>query len=367
MVLRNRDLTRASSELRSGGAPPADTLYDGDAVLKVKDLEVEYRGRDVQTAAVRGIGLTLRAGRIVGMAGESGSGKSASALAIMGLLPPGTRVAGSVQYRGIELLGMTERQLRSYRGRQLAMIFQETGTALNPVIRIGEQLTMAARAHFPGSREELGQRIRDALTDVRLTDHDRVLRSYPHELSGGMCQRVVIAMALSCGSQVLLADEPTTALDVSVQKEILDLIRFLVTDRQLAVLMISHDLAVLAEVCEDLIVMYSGEIVESGPADIVLEAPAHPYTRALLSCLPQLHEAGTLLPELTQAAPAPSDRGCRFRTRCPWRAEACETHPELELLRTADDPRSVRCWRAEEVHAADAVIRNGSAVKGAQA
>jgi peptide/nickel transport system ATP-binding protein len=217
----------------------------------------------------------------------------------MGLLARGAEVQGSIRYRGTDLLVLPERQLRQYRGRHLAMIFQETASALNPVMRVGDQLTMAARAHAEGDRSAVRGRVAAALADVRLLDADRVMASYPHELSGGMCQRVIIAMALSCGSRVLFADEPTTALDVSVQHEILELIRGLVTRRNLAVMLISHDLAVLSEVCNDLAVMYRGRVVETGVARDVLRSPAHPYTRALLDCVPTLHGSRGELQEIT--------------------------------------------------------------------
>lgn len=348
----------APSGTATGDAGPAGY---GQEVLVVDDLGVLFRGRDTQTHAVRGLSLTLAAGRVVGVAGESGSGKSATALAVMGLLPPGTQVTGSVRYRGRELLDLPEPRRRELRGRHIAMVFQETGTALNPVLRVGDQLAMAVRAHAAASKEEVRARLYQALADVRLRDPDRVLRSYPHELSGGMCQRVVLAMALSCGSNVLLADEPTTALDVSVQQEILELVKGLVDERGLAVLMISHDLAVLAELCDDLVVMYKGEVVETGPAGAVLRRPAHPYTDALLRCLPRLGGGTAFLPEMPpQTVVSETDSGCGFRERCSWRVERCETHPELTVLDiadtadtadTADAGRTARCWRTTEVRA----------------
>jgi peptide/nickel transport system ATP-binding protein len=212
-------ITRGRTPARQEAAPAP-----GEEVLRIDRLEVEFGG-PVRTTALRGISLTLDAGRVVGLAGESGCGKTTSALAAMGLLPRGAAVRGSVWYRGTDLLALPEKELRRYRGRHLAMIFQETTTALNPVIRVGEQLMTAARTHARGGKSEARERVIAALADVRLTDSDRVMASYPHELSGGMCQRIIIAMALSCGSRVLFADEPTTALDVSVQEEILELIR----------------------------------------------------------------------------------------------------------------------------------------------
>jgi peptide/nickel transport system ATP-binding protein len=335
---------------RRGGAPlPQSAPRPGDEVLRIDGLEVEFGSGPARTNALRGIDLTLHAGRVLGVAGESGCGKTTSALAVMGLLPRGAAVRGSIRYRGTELLGLPEKELRRYRGRHLAMIFQETTTALNPVIRAGDQLMMAARAHVRGSRADARERVRAALTDVRLADADRVMASYPHELSGGMCQRVIIAMALSCGSAVLFADEPTTALDVSVQEEILGLIRGLVTRRRLAVMMISHDLAVLADVCDDIAVMYRGEIVESGPAPAVLGSPAHPYTRGLLDCLPTLRGRRDTLPELpSDPAGTPAVPGCRFRPRCGWAVDACREPPDLVPV-LAGQPRTSRCWRSTAV------------------
>ncbi len=324
----------------------------GEEMLAIDDLGVQFRRGTLRTDAVRGISLTLRAGRVLGVAGESGSGKTASALAAMGLLPEGTAVSGSIRYRGTELLGMKEKRLRRYRGRHIAMIFQETSTALNPVLRVGQQLTMASEAHFKAGKDEIRERVHSALSDVRLTDTERVMRSYPHELSGGMAQRVVIAMALSCGARVLLADEPTTALDVSVQEEILELIRGLVAKRQIATMLISHDLAVLGELCDDLVVMYQGEVVERGSTASVLRAPSHPYTKALLACLPRLHGEKVLLPEISQREGVhASQAGCRFRARCAWGIDRCAEHPDLETV-VGEGDRMARCWRSAEVMSA---------------
>ena len=319
----------------------------GEEILRIEDLRVEFRSRTVRTKAVRGLDLTLRAGQVVGVAGESGSGKTASALAAMGLLPPGTSVTGSIKYRGSELLGLREKQLRTFRGRHLAMIFQETATALNPVIRVGDQLMMATRAHFSGSKADARQRVAAALADVRLLDTERVTSSYPHELSGGMCQRIIIAMALSCGSNVLFADEPTTALDVSVQEEILELVRSLVEKRRLAVMMISHDLAVLGEICDDLVVMYKGEIVESGRAEALLHEAAHPYTRALLDCLPRLHGERVQLPELRyyESATSAKSGGCHYRARCALASAVCDEAPPLAPV-AGQQGRLARCWKS---------------------
>ena len=352
--------------LRGGGVPggapvetspvPASPVQEGEEVLTVEGLRVVFRRGGVDTEAVRGLSLSLRPGRVLGVAGESGSGKTTAALAAMGLLPAGTLVTGSIKLRGQELVGLPDKQMRAFRGREMAMVFQEAGTALNPVVRVGDQLMTAARANKSGTRSALKAQIESALEEVQLRDHDHVMRSYPDELSGGMCQRVVIAMALSCGSKILLADEPTTALDVSVQHEIIELIGGLVRRDKLAVMMISHDLGVLAEICDELIVMHMGEEVEIGPVGAVLAEPAHPYTKALLDCLPQLHGEKVALPELPQyQETSTSDGGCRFRHRCPLRAEVCETHPDLMAVGDGNHegtPHAARCWRSDLMLAA---------------
>jgi peptide/nickel transport system ATP-binding protein len=340
-----------TSRVRRSPPEPAVTPNVGDELLRIEGLQVEFQAEAGPTYAVRGLDASLRAGKVVGVAGESGSGKTTLALAAMGLLPTGASVAGSIRYGEAELLSLTEKQLRQYRGRHLGMIFQETATALNPVFRVGDQLMMAARAHVDGSRAEIRARVISALADVRLVDAERVMASYPHELSGGQCQRIMIAMALSCGSRVLFADEPTTALDVSVQEEILNLIRDLVSGRRLAVMLISHDLAVLGEICDELIVMYKGEIVETGPADEVLREPSHPYTKALLECLPKLHGDKARLPELPPSDSAgDASGGCRFRNRCAYAIDVCAKAPELAPL-AASPGRRARCWRSEELFA----------------
>jgi oligopeptide/dipeptide ABC transporter ATP-binding protein len=321
----------------------------GGVVLEVTDLRVRFRLPSRSLEAVRGVSFKVSEGEVLGIAGESGSGKSVSVMSVLGLLPPSSEVHGSIKYRGQELVGLTERAFRKMkiRGRKIAMVFQETTTALNPIVPVGSQLRSAARANLSSSGEDVDDRIVSALRDVQLTNVDRVLRSYPHQLSGGMAQRVMLAMALSCGPEVLIADEPTTALDVSVQQEILALIEQIVEKRQLAVIMISHDLAVLNEVCQNLMVMYAGEVLESGPIGQVLSEPRHPYTIGLLDSLPRL---GDRVARYTTISGTISDRGssgeCAFRPRCSLAMPQCQVRPDMEYV--GDEGGAVRCWRHAE-------------------
>lgn len=256
-----------------------------DVLLEVQDLAVTFGGAE---PVVSGVALQLRRGEILGIAGQSGSGKSLTALSALGLLPPGARVQGSIRYRGQELVGMSAKQWAPIRGHGITMIFQETNTALNPVLPVGRQLILAVRSNHECSRAEARERVANVLRDVQLNDVDRVMNSYPHELSGGMSQRVMIAMALACGAEVLLADEPTTALDVTVQREVIDILRRVVDEYGIAAMLISHDLGVLDEVTDRLAVMYLGRVVESGSTAAVLTGPQHPYTQALLACIPRI-------------------------------------------------------------------------------
>jgi ABC-type dipeptide/oligopeptide/nickel transport system ATPase component len=273
-------------------------------VLSIRDLTIDF-GDD--RPAVNGVDIDLRPGKIVGVAGQSGSGKSLTALAAMGLAPPGARVRGSIRFKGTELVGMRERELSTVRGSGMTMVFQETITALNPVVHVGRQLELAVKANVDCGREERRARVVRSLRDVQLHDADRVMSSYPHELSGGMCQRVMIAMALVCGADVLLADEPTTALDVTVQREVIDIIRDVADRRDLAVMLISHDIGVLEEVCDELAVMFHGRIVERGPAPQVVAEPAHPYTAALLNSVPRIGDRTARFVEMPDFAAAQGD------------------------------------------------------------
>lgn len=265
------------------GATPAGVTPD--PVLSISDLTVDF-GHEPR--AVSGVSLELTPGQILGVAGQSGSGKSLTALAAMGLTPANARIGGSIKFRGRELVGMRDKERSVLRGSGMTMIFQETVTALNPVVTIERQMSLAVMANTDCTGDEVRDRVVEALRDVQLRDVDRVLGSYPHELSGGMCQRVMIAMALVCGAEVLFADEPTTALDVTVQREVIEIIRKVADERGLAVMLISHDIGVLEEVSDRLLVMFRGKVVERGGTPDIITSPQHPYTAALLNSIPRI-------------------------------------------------------------------------------
>lgn len=297
-------------------------------MLEVKGLTVTVPGPDGGLPAVRGVDFALGAGGTLALVGESGSGKTLTALALLGLLPPGARASGSVRWRGRELLGLPERERRALRGRRLALVFQEPGTALNPVLRVGEQVAEALRHHHGLGRREAAVRAVALLREVRLPDPAARAREYPHQLSGGMRQRVVLAAALACEPALLIADEPTTALDVTVQAQILDLLADLVRARGMALLLVTHDLALVPALARRIVVLCGGLAVESGETADVLRAPAHPYTRALVAALPEAWPGG----RLPAAAAGPADlrvprAGCPFAPRCPRAAPACRAEP----------------------------------------
>ena len=296
--------------------------------------------------AVDGVSFTLARGEMLGIVGESGSGKSATSLSIMGLLPRrGQVVAGRIELAGTNLVGLSARELQRIRGRRVAMIFQDPMTALNPYLRIGEQLTEGAITHLGLGAGEAERRALELLDRVRVADARARLRSYPHELSGGMRQRVLIAMALLCDPEVLIADEPTTALDVTVQAQILELLSELCRERNVAVVLITHDLGVVASTCDRVLVMYAGRVVELAPARELFERPLHPYTAALLRSLPRLDTPPKRRLETIPGMPPRLDQGpfteCSFAARCGFVHEACRAR-EPELVE-AGDGRVRRC------------------------
>lgn len=259
------------------------------ALLSVQNLNVRFATQTGEVAAVRDVSFSIGGAGTLGLVGESGSGKSATSLAIMRLLPPQTQVGGSIQFAGQELLSLSEASMRRIRGAGISMVFQEPMTALNPVMRVGDQVAEAVLAHTRIPKRQAWQRALDSLREVAIPDPERRARDYPHQLSGGQRQRVMIAMALANNPRMLIADEPTTALDVTIQAQILDLLRDLRQRHKLAVLFISHDLGVISRVADQVAVMYAGEIVEMGSVGQIFSGATHPYTRGLISAIPTLH------------------------------------------------------------------------------
>ena len=328
----------------------------GGALLRVQDLCVDLRARDGTARLVDSVSFTVRAGDVLGMAGESGSGKTLTALSLLRLVPPGRmQVSGQILFEGRDVLRLRREQLRQLRGNEMAMVFQEPMVSLHPSWTIGEQIAETVRTHLPVSREQARKRAVEMLDLVHIPDARRRARQHPHELSGGMLQRVMIAMALSCRPKLLIADEPTTALDVTVQAQLLDLLRELHDELGMAMIVVSHDLSLLATLCERFMVMYGGQVVEDGGVDDVLRAPRHPYTEALLSASIDPAQRGADLATIPGAPPDPHDfpPGCRFGPRCGYVTAGCTQ--ELPQLQVLGADRRVRCLRHEELDLAGSV------------
>ncbi len=313
-----------------------------EPLLSVRDLRVTYVGTGGEVPAVRGVSFDVAEGETLGVAGESGCGKSTIAGAILRLLPEGTRVEGEVLLRGEDVLRMAPERLRAVRWTELAIVFQGALHQLNPVHRVGGQIAEAIEIHFPDlSGEAVDARVGELLEQVGLPA--RRALDYPHQLSGGQRQRVLIALALSCDPHLLIADEPTTALDVMVQAQVLDLLETLQRDRGLSMIFITHDLSTLASVCRRLAVMYAGRVVEEGPSELVFAAPSHPYTRALAAAFPVIGDPAFRLNPSGLPGDPPDPRsvpgGCSFHTRCAVAREECATR-EVELWDAGPDRRA---------------------------
>jgi oligopeptide/dipeptide ABC transporter ATP-binding protein len=315
-------------------------------VLKVDDLRVSFATEDGVVQAVSGVSFELRAGEVLAIVGESGSGKSVTAQTITGLTrAPNARITGSVSYRDRELNGLDDDQLRNVRGEQIAMVFQDPMSSLNPVYRVGDQITEMIRAHRDVSKREAANRAVELLRSVGIPNPERRVRHYPHEFSGGMRQRVMIAMALALEPDVLIADEPTTALDVTVQAQILRLLDQLNRERDLAIILITHDLGVVAEIADRVLVMYAGQIVENATLDETFYDPQHPYTWGLLGSLMRLDQTrGTRLAQIPGQPPSllAPPTGCRFAPRCPHKFDKCGEQPPLEAR--VGGNHLDRCW-----------------------
>ena len=319
-------------------------------LLEVRELRAWFFTDRGIAQAADGVSFDVGEGEAVGIVGESGCGKTVTSLSILGLLPdpPARIIAGSsIRFRGEELVGAEPRRLRRLRGNEISMIFQEPMTSLNPVYTVGDQVAEALRLHRGMGRREARAEALRLLMEVGIEGAELRLDEYPHQLSGGMRQRVMIAMALSCEPSLLIADEPTTALDVTIQAQILELLAASRELRGMALMLVSHDLGVVAEICDRVVVMYAGQVVETGPVERVFAAPLHPYTRGLLGSVPSGRKAGGSLVPIPGAVPSATawPAGCRFRERCSLATAGCEASQELSALQ---DRRSVRCWRAVE-------------------
>ena len=318
-----------------------------DALLELRGLTVDFATDDGVVHAVDGIDLALGRGRTLGLVGESGCGKSVTSLAIMGLLPPeNSKVGGQVVFEGRDLLTLDTHLIRDLRGARLAMIFQEPMTSLNPSYTIGDQIIEAIQRHQRLDKAAARARAIEVLRLVRIPSPEKRIDDYPHKLSGGMRQRAMIAMALSCGPQLLIADEPTTALDVTIQAQILDLMRGLRRDTGTAIILITHDLGVVAEMADDVAVMYAGQIVERAAVRDLFARPEHPYTVGLLGSIPRLDEKRERLPSIEGRVPDMTrpPPGCRFAARCPFAEPACVAAPPA-LVEVAPG-HLTRCRRA---------------------
>jgi oligopeptide/dipeptide ABC transporter ATP-binding protein len=328
---------------------PAGVATAGAPLLAVRDLAIDFGTPGEPQPAVRGLDLTLHQGTTLGIVGESGSGKSMSMLSVVSLLPSSATVTGSVQLSGREVLGLSGRELRRIRGSQVGMIFQDPMTSLNPVFTVGDQVAEAIRTHEPSmSRKTARARAIELLADVSIPRPAERARSYPFELSGGMRQRVMIAIAIANNPALLIADEPTTALDVTIQAQILELLKRLVDERNVGLIVISHDLGVVAGIVDRVAVMYAGRIVEDAAVNDLFAAPRHPYTRALLACLPRLDRPQAALTPIPGAPPtlATLHGGCSFRARCGYRQPRCEQ--EDPALRPAGRSLAA-CLFADEI------------------
>jgi oligopeptide/dipeptide ABC transporter ATP-binding protein len=306
------------------------------ALLEVRDLMTAFPGDRGEARVVDGISFDLNHGEVLALVGESGSGKSMTALSLLRLVPkPGRVIAGHVKLEGEDLLGLSVTELRKIRGGRIAMIFQEPMTSLNPVVSVGSQVMEAIGLHERISKADARARTRELFVEVGIPDPEVRLDAYPHQLSGGIKQRVMIAMALSARPEILIADEPTTALDVTVQAQILSLLRDLQRNRGTAILLITHDLGVVNELADRVAVMYAGRLVEIASRSDLFSRPMHPYTRGLMLSMPALSNPGERLPEIPGSVPSPEQwpRGCRFSTRCADRFEPCgETFPDQNRL-----------------------------------
>jgi peptide/nickel transport system ATP-binding protein/oligopeptide transport system ATP-binding protein len=317
-----------------------------DSLLQVKDLVTSFKTDRGIIRAVDGISFDIRKGQTVGLVGESGCGKSVTSLSILRLIqsPPGFVERGSINFDGKNILDLDDAGMRSIRGNRISMIFQEPMTSLNPVFTIGDQIGEVFRIHQGMNKKEARAKSIDMLRLVKIPAPESRVDEYPHQLSGGMRQRVMIAMALACNPELLIADEPTTALDVTIQAQILDLMADLQKTLNMAILLITHDLGVVAEVCDYVMVMYAGKIAEQAPVKDLFKDPKHPYTKGLLNSIPKLGHKTEYLPTIEGQVPSLSKlpKGCRFQDRCPFVMDKCRV--DEPVLVEVGPERKVACW-----------------------
>ncbi|HEE9034727.1 ABC transporter ATP-binding protein [Bacillus cereus] len=319
------------------------------AVVELKDLQTHFQTEEGKVKAVNHVSFSVREGETVCVVGESGCGKSVTALSIMGLIAEsGSVVGGDILYEGKSLLGMKEKELRSLRGNDIAMIFQEPMTSLNPVFTVGEQIVETLREHELLSKNEAYKKAIELIRKVGIARADEIVHSYPHELSGGMLQRIMIAVALSCNPKLLIADEPTTALDVTIQAQILDLLRQVKEEFKTSILLITHDLGVVAEMADYVVVMYGGKVIEEAPVLEIFQNPKHPYTKGLLKSKPVMGKRIDKLYSIPGQVPNLVGLGefCYFSGRCEHCMEICEK--EAPNLNVNDENHKVACWLYEE-------------------
>lgn len=320
-----------------------------EVLLEIKDLCVEFQTVEGTVHAVNHLNYKLHKGEKLGIVGESGSGKSVSSLGMLQLIPnpPGRITGGEILYKGQDLVKASEKEMQKIRGNEISMIFQEPMTSLNPIIKCGKQIAESLMLHWGMKKKEAMEEAVHMMQSVGIADSELRAHEYPHQMSGGMRQRVMIAMALACQPKILIADEPTTALDVTIQAQILDLIRKLNGRLGTSVIFITHDLGVVSELCDTVIVMYTGHIVEQAPAAELFAEPKHPYTRGLMDAVPKITKERNPLKTIEGMVPNPTERieGCSFSPRCPYATDQCRR--EAPPMKQISDTRQVRCWLYE--------------------
>jgi len=319
-------------------------------ILEIRHFSVDFHTTEGTVHAINSLDYELQAGETLGIVGESGSGKSVSSLGLMRLIPnpPGEITDGEILFHEQDLLKLSEKEMEKIRGNKISMIFQEPMTSLNPILTCGDQIAESLIYHRNMKKKEALREAEKLMCDVGIANADKRLHEYPHQMSGGMKQRIMIAMALACEPDILICDEPTTALDVTIQAQILDLIRKLNREKGTSIIMITHDFGVVSELCERVIVMYTGKIVEEAPAEKIFEKPLHPYTEGLIESIPQIMDQRKTLSTIDGTVPNPTETitGCSFWPRCRYATEKCKTE-EPPVFCVSQD-RKVRCWRYDK-------------------